>query len=91
MSADRPKRRGKQGDSPPKAEPRSRIVASPWLGAGLEFIGTAGILFAIGWWVDGHFSTTPIFQIAGMMIGLIGSTYRLWLRAKREADESNDE
>lgn len=46
------------------------------LTAGIQLAAGVLIFFFIGYWIDGKYSTKPIFTILFSMIGGIGSVYK---------------
>jgi F0F1-type ATP synthase assembly protein I len=62
-----------------------------WLrysGVGLELAGAIGGLALVGYWIDGHYGTSPWGILGGVVIGMVGGLYNLVresLDAVREA------
>ena len=48
------------------------------LTSSIELVFTPVLLFGIGFFVDRHFHTTPIFSLVGVLFGAVGSTLRLY-------------
>jgi F0F1-type ATP synthase assembly protein I len=38
---------------------------------GLQFAASLAFFLWLGWWVDGKFSTTPIFLLVGLLLGFV--------------------
>ena len=54
-----------------------------WRGhGGFEIALSPVILAGIGWWLDGVFSTSPAFIIAGAVLGFIGACANQYYRYK---------
>ena len=48
------------------------------LTSSIELVFTPVLLFGVGFLVDHHFHTTPIFSLVGVLFGAVGSTLRLY-------------
>ncbi len=68
-----------------KLDGKRRHPPNPFsmLGAGVELAGAVGLMALGGWWLDGHFDTSPIFLLTGLFVGLVGGLYNLWKQAQR--------
>lgn len=53
------------------------------VGSGFEFAGVVVLLTLGGWWLDGKWGTSPWLMLAGLFVGTVGGTYRLYLEGKR--------
>jgi F0F1-type ATP synthase assembly protein I len=78
MPDDRDNRRSDEDAKKSAGPSGAPLKGAEIIGAGFEFIAVTGLLTALGWWIDGKAGTSPVLLIVGMMIGLIGSTYKLW-------------
>ncbi len=58
-------------DVPVPDSPDARAYGR-YAGMGLTFAVTVIVFGALGWWVDGMLSTTPLFLIAGTLAGFAG-------------------
>ena len=59
---------------------------------GLEMGISLAVGLAIGYFLDGHFKTSPVFTIVFMMFGLAAGMkrlYSLWKKAEREDERDN--
>ncbi|QNN23431.1 AtpZ/AtpI family protein [Planctomycetales bacterium ZRK34] len=54
-----------------------------FLGVGLELAGTVGVLVGIGYWVDRHYQTSPIFTLVGAGIGIVGGLTKIVLQSSQ--------
>lgn len=54
-------------------------------GVGIEFIATIVALTLLGMWLDGRFSTSPLFTIVLLLVGFAGATWNL-VRTVLDAD-----
>jgi len=54
-----------------------------FMGAGLEFAASVGLLAWFGHWIDATLETDYLFTMLGFAMGLVGGTYRLWKMGKR--------
>ena len=54
--------------------------------AGLEAVFALAIAVGLGFWVDTHYETAPVFLMAGTAVGFGACVLRL-LRHQRELDE----
>ena len=68
---------------------RPRFSATGWLSlgqlatTGLELGLTVAVLALLGWWLDSKWNSSPWMLIIGVLIGTIGSLYKMWrLNAK---------
>jgi F0F1-type ATP synthase assembly protein I len=69
MSSDPKSRRPRQDDLPPGQAYRD---AAPYLTLGIQLAVTVVIFFLIGWWLDTHNNTAPMFQLVGVLVGSVG-------------------
>ncbi len=59
----------------------------------LEFVSPVLVGAFLGYWLDKWFTTTPIFFITGMLLGVLAggmSVYRLAVRSAEQDDKSQD-
>ena len=57
---------------------------------GTEFGITIGLLVFGGWWLDGKFSTTPVFTLLGGGIGFGVGLYNLVRQARKMQGQDKD-
>lgn len=48
-----------------------------YTGLGIGFITEAGIVAAVGWWLDGKFETSPWLLVVGALLGVTLATVSL--------------
>jgi F0F1-type ATP synthase assembly protein I len=48
-----------------------------YAGLGLQFAAAVGVFAWIGYWTDGKLGTSPIFLIAGVLLGFVGALVSL--------------
>jgi F0F1-type ATP synthase assembly protein I len=56
------------------------------MGAGLEMAAVVGLLATGGWWLDQRWGTGPWLMVAGLAVGLVGETYKIWRIGRRYFD-----
>ena len=59
-------------------------------GIGVEFAGAVAGFALIGYWIDGHYGTSPKAMLIGSVLGIVGGGYNLIrasLSATREAKQ----
>jgi ATP synthase protein I len=73
----------KDGDS--RAWARTLRDVGPYLGIGVTLAVTVLGGVAIGYWLDGNLGTTPVFVLAGAVVGLMAAGYHFYrvVRVKR--------
>lgn len=49
--------------------------AGPYIGLGTQLAATITVMFFVGWWLDNHFETKPIFIIACTFFGGFAGIY----------------
>ncbi len=56
-----------------KPLPESSIYRelAPYLGLGYQLIASAGLLGAIGWWIDNEYNTQPLWLAIGAGLGSV--------------------
>ena len=52
-------------------------------GLALAIPGTMFIPALVGWWIDDRYSTSPLWFLIGLFIGLIGTAYDIYKLPKR--------
>ena len=52
-------------------------------GLALAIPGTMFIPALVGWWIDDRYSTSPLWFLIGLFIGLIGTAYDIYKLLKR--------
>ena len=52
-------------------------------GLALAIPGTMFIPALVGWWIDDRYSTSPLWFLIGIFIGLIGTAYDIYKLLKR--------
>ncbi|QDU72251.1 AtpZ/AtpI family protein [Mucisphaera calidilacus] len=60
-------------------EDRRRLWALA--GSGLEFGLAAVVLAGVGFWLDGHWGTRPLWSMTGLVVGVMGGLYLLVKKA----------
>jgi len=51
---------------------RAYREVGPYLNLGLQLALTVVIFFLLGWWLDSHYNTSPLFQLVGAFVGVVG-------------------
>lgn len=68
-------------DPEPQLKPKKELLPglnqlyrdfAPYLTLGMQLAAAVLMFFFMGWWVDGKLSTTPVFQLVGILLGFIG-------------------
>lgn len=61
-------------------------VPSPMMlmGVGIEMTLTILVMGLVGMWLDTKLGTQPWLLITGIMMGAIGSMYKLWIQGRRQ-------
>ena len=59
------------------AEVRLQREMGKYLGLGLQFAASVGLLTFGGYWLDGRVGTLPLFTVLGALLGFIGATLSL--------------
>jgi F0F1-type ATP synthase assembly protein I len=52
-------------------------------GLALAIPGTMFVPALVGWWIDERYSTSPLWFLIGLFIGLIGAAYDVYKLLKR--------
>ena len=52
-------------------------------GLALAIPGTMFIPALVGWWIDDRYSTSPLWFLIGLFIGLIGTAYDIYKHQTR--------
>ncbi|MEQ8766765.1 MAG: AtpZ/AtpI family protein [Planctomycetota bacterium] len=60
-----------------KSNQNGLMVGLRYMGVGFGFMAEAGLVAALGWWLDGRFGTAPWLLVAGTMIGVTLATISL--------------
>ncbi|HEV7301344.1 MAG TPA: AtpZ/AtpI family protein [Tepidisphaeraceae bacterium] len=71
-----------EGSGPSKRPVDDARQAQGWYalaGIGFEFVAAVLLFGGIGWWLDGHFDTSPWLLIVGAGLGF---TVGLWMMVK---------
>lgn len=58
----------------------SYAESSRYMGMGIQFALSTLLGAGGGWWLDGYFSTLPLFVLVGMFLGAGAGFYHLWLK-----------
>ena len=68
----------------------SYAQAGTYIGSGFQFAGAIVAGLFAGWWLDDKLSTTPIFVVAGTILGAIAGFYYLYRMLVQEPPSSAD-
>ncbi len=52
-------------------------------GAGFEFAAALAVFMFLGWLGDQAWGTEPWLMLAGLGVGMVGGTYKLWRFGRR--------
>ena len=72
------------------AESNKSLSGNDFAGAGIQFAVTLVLFIFAGSWLDKRYGTSPLFILAGVLIGGGGSFYLLY-RKVTEAQRADDE
>ena len=68
----------------------SYAQAGAYIGSGMQFAATIALGLFAGWWLDERLSTTPLFLIAGTILGAVAGFIYLYRNLTRGTDESTE-
>ncbi len=60
-----------------KSNDSTLVAGLRFAGVGVGFVTEAGIVTALGWWLDGRFDTAPWLLVVGALLGVTLATISL--------------
>ena len=65
---------------------RSVRALSDYMGIGLQIAVSFAFFVLAGYWADGHFGTSPLLLLAGVVLGMVGMSLVL-MKVVRKANQ----
>ncbi|UWX57656.1 AtpZ/AtpI family protein [Chlorobaculum sp. MV4-Y] len=62
---------------------------SEYLGIGVQIAASFALFVFLGYWADSKFGTSPLFLLAGVLVGMVGMALVL-MKTLRQADREHD-